>query len=192
MEYQPRMPREGINTSSRHPLAELVTLVAGICLAVVVIATATFALVEGLIRWIPPSFESRVFWSLWSADVGSDSDDPSLAAAAGLLERLASHWEKNPYQLQLAIRLLKEVNRRLPNQNLLEASLDEIKAAGGRLFAEGEPREHGRFLTAELRSFSASGRGRLLATSQYGDSLRRLATTCGKTSTMRSMSSSVL
>ncbi len=103
MEYQPRIPREGINVTDRHPLAELVTLVAGICLAVVVIATAAFVLVEGLIRWIPPSFESRVFGSLWSADLGNDSDDPRLAAAAALLERLASHWEENPYPLQLAI-----------------------------------------------------------------------------------------
>lgn len=103
MEYQPRLPREGINVSARHPLSELVTLVAGICLAVVVIAAAAFVLVEGLIRWIPPSFESRVFGSLWSADVGSDSDDVRLVAATALLARLASHWEENPYELQLAI-----------------------------------------------------------------------------------------
>ncbi len=103
MEYQPRIPSEGINVSDRHPLRELVTLVAGICLAVVVIVTAAFVLVEGLIRWIPPSFESRVFGSLWSADLGGDSDDPRLATATALLERLASHWEENPYELQLAI-----------------------------------------------------------------------------------------
>ena len=95
MEYQPRLPREGINVSARHPLSELVTLV--------VIAAAAFVLVEGLIRWIPPSFESRVFGSLWSADVGSDSDDVRLVAATALLARLASHWEENPYELQLAI-----------------------------------------------------------------------------------------
>ena len=103
MEYQPRLPREGINVSARHPLSELVTLVAGVCLAVVLIAAAAFVLVEGLIRWIPPSFESRVFGSLWSAGADSEGEDPRLEAAGALLERLASHWEENPYELQLAI-----------------------------------------------------------------------------------------
>ena len=103
MEYQPRIPREGINVSKRHPLAELVTLVAGISFAVVAIAAAAFILVEAVVRWIPPSFESRVFGGLWSADVGSDADDPRLEAAGALLGRLASHWEENPYQLHLAI-----------------------------------------------------------------------------------------
>ena len=58
-----------------------------------------------------------------------------------------------PGQIQEAVRLLKEVNRRLPDRDLLEASRDELKAAGARLFADGEPREHGRFLSSELGAF---------------------------------------
>jgi Zn-dependent protease with chaperone function len=103
VEYQPRIPREGINVSKRHPLAELATLVAGISFAVLVIAAAAFVFVEVVVRWIPPSFESRVFGGLWSADVGNEVDDPRVEAATALLGRLASHWEENPYQLHLAI-----------------------------------------------------------------------------------------
>jgi Zn-dependent protease with chaperone function len=103
MEYRPRTPREGINVSARHPLAELVTLIAGISGVVVVLLVAAFLFIEVLIAWIPPSFESRVFGGLWSADVQSGQEDPRFQAAAALLGRLASHWEGNPYQLRLAI-----------------------------------------------------------------------------------------
>ena len=103
MEYRPRTPREGINVSATHPLSELFTLVAGIGLAVVAFVVAVFVFIEVVIRWVPPSFESRVFGSLWSADTDSEREDPRLDAAAALLARLESHWEENPYALRLAI-----------------------------------------------------------------------------------------
>jgi hypothetical protein len=58
-----------------------------------------------------------------------------------------------PEQLREAVRLLKEVNRRLAGHNLLEASRDELKTAGTQLFADGEPRENSRFLSGELGAF---------------------------------------
>jgi Zn-dependent protease with chaperone function len=103
VEYRPRTPREGVNVTARHPLAELATLIAGISAAIVLLVVAAFLLIEVVIRWIPPSFESRVFGSLWSADVGGEREDPRLEAAVALLGRLASRWEENPYELQLAI-----------------------------------------------------------------------------------------
>jgi Zn-dependent protease with chaperone function len=103
VEYRPRTPREGINVGAKHPLSELATLIAGISLTIVVFVVAVFAIIEVVIRWVPPGFESRVFGSLWSADAGSEREDPRLEAAAALLGRLESHWEKNPYQLRLAI-----------------------------------------------------------------------------------------
>jgi hypothetical protein len=51
------------------------------------------------------------------------------------------------------VRLLKELNRRLQSRNLLTATLADIKAAGARLFTEGESQEASRFLSAELRRF---------------------------------------
>jgi len=103
VEYRPRTPREGVNVSAVHPLSELVTLVLGISLAVVVLVVAAFIVIEVVIRWVPPSFESRVFGSLWSADLGCEGEDPRFDAAAALLGRLESHWQENPYQLRLAI-----------------------------------------------------------------------------------------
>ncbi len=103
MEYRPRIPREGINVTERHPLSELVILIAGIAAVVVALGVAAFAFIEVAIRWVPPSFESRLFGRLWSADAGSEQEDPRLEAATTVLGRLASHWEENPYELQLAI-----------------------------------------------------------------------------------------
>jgi Zn-dependent protease with chaperone function len=103
VEYRPRTPREGVNVSTGHPLSELVKLVAGISFAVVVFVVAVFASIEVVIRWVPPSFESRFFGSLWSAEVGSEGEGPRLQAAAALLARLESRCEENPYQLRLAI-----------------------------------------------------------------------------------------
>jgi len=78
--------------------------------------------------------------------------------AANLMQAVAAYKQRagarlQPEQVQEAVRLLKEVNRRLPGRNLLEASRDELKAAGTRLFADGEPRQNGPFLTFELREF---------------------------------------
>jgi Zn-dependent protease with chaperone function len=103
VEYRPRTPREGINVSETHPLSELGSLVAGIAVGVVVLVVAAFVLIEVAIRWIPPSFESRVFGGLWTAAEGSQPRDSRFEAADALLGRLASHWEENPYELRLAM-----------------------------------------------------------------------------------------
>jgi Zn-dependent protease with chaperone function len=103
VEHRPRTPREGVNVTARHPLSELVTLVVGIGLVVVVFVAAVFVLIEVVIRWVPPSFESRVLGSLWSADTDSEREDPRLETAAALLGRLESRWKENPYELRLAI-----------------------------------------------------------------------------------------
>jgi hypothetical protein len=76
---------------------------------------------------------------------------PLLRAVSAYTRRARARL--TPAEVELAVRLLKEVNRRLAGRNLLDASVDELRAAGARLFAEGEPREHSRFLTAELRQF---------------------------------------
>jgi Zn-dependent protease with chaperone function len=103
VEFRPRTPREDVNVTARHPLSELVVLFAGLSAAIVVLVLAGVALIEVVIRWVPPAFESRLFASLWSADVGDGQQDARGEAAADLLGRLASHWRENPYELQLAL-----------------------------------------------------------------------------------------
>jgi Zn-dependent protease with chaperone function len=103
VEYRPRTPREGVNVSETHPLSELGSLAAGVAVAVVALVVIAFLLIEMAIRWIPPSFESRVFGGLWSAAEGSQPTDPRFEAADALLGRLASHWAENRYELRLAL-----------------------------------------------------------------------------------------
>ncbi len=64
--------------------------------------------------------------------------------------------ELGPERVLDGVRLLKEVNARLPGRDLLTATAADIKAAGVRLFAAGEPRTQSRFLTAELQRFFAA------------------------------------
>ena len=74
---------------------------------------------------------------------------PLLQAVSAYTRRARQRLEAG--EVEVAVRLLKELNRRLPGQNLLTATVEELKEAGARLFAEGEPRSRSRFLSAELR-----------------------------------------
>jgi hypothetical protein len=74
---------------------------------------------------------------------------PLLLAVSAYTRRARQRLEAG--EVEVAVRLLKELNRRLPGQNLLTATVEELKEAGARLFAEGEPRSRSRFLSAELR-----------------------------------------
>lgn len=78
--------------------------------------------------------------------------DPELLKAVHAYKSEASH-RLEPRRLELAIRLLKELHRQLGQGDLLHASLQEIKAAGARVLAKGELREHSKFLSAELVRF---------------------------------------
>ncbi len=83
--------------------------------------------------------------------VPESTSSPLLQAVSGYTRRARARL--GPQEVETAVRLLKEVNRRLPGRNLLQAGVAELKEAGARLFAEGEPREGSRFLSAELRHF---------------------------------------
>lgn|GEM_PF-5055272 len=79
-------------------------------------------------------------------------------ARSSLLQAVSAHARRARQRLdageaETSIRLLKELNRRLPGGNLLTATMSELRAAGARLFAEGEPRTRSRFLSAELKEF---------------------------------------
>ena len=110
MDYDDRLPPEN-NVSETHPLAELATLVGGIVLVTVLLTFATAFLIDRIVPWIPPELEARWFGTIWSdlpdamqEDAAEGADpDPRLAPARALLDRLAAHWEENPYELRLGI-----------------------------------------------------------------------------------------
>lgn len=99
MSFDPRLPRDDVNASKTHPLAEASWLVLGAAVAGLLLAGLAFAAAEVAARHVPPSFEARVFGELaWER-----GDHPRAAAARALLARLAAHWPDNPYELRLSI-----------------------------------------------------------------------------------------
>lgn len=104
MQYEPRVPREGINVTPVHPLREAATLTFGIAAVMaLLVALAAFG-VDLAVRAIPPDFEARRFAGL---AVGTDAAPPAADGrderARALLERLARRWRDAPYRFQLAV-----------------------------------------------------------------------------------------
>jgi Zn-dependent protease with chaperone function len=97
--FDPRLPRDDVNASRTHPLAEAWWLVVGAAAAGVALALLALALAEAAARWLPPTLEARLFGGL----VAEEGEHPRADAARALLARLAGHWPENPYALRLSI-----------------------------------------------------------------------------------------
>jgi len=111
VQYEPRVPREGINVTPVHPLREAATLTFGIAAVMaLVVGLAAFA-VDFAVRAIPPDFEARRFAGL---AVGMDAAAPAADGrddrARALLERLALRWRDAPYRFRLAVVRAAEPN----------------------------------------------------------------------------------
>jgi Zn-dependent protease with chaperone function len=103
--FEPRLPRDDVNVSAIHPLAEAGWLVAAAGVLGLALAVAAFAATEVLARWLPPTAEVRLFGGLGSAFAGGDPEaaDVRAPAARALLARLAAHWRENPYAFHLLV-----------------------------------------------------------------------------------------
>ncbi|TMA32368.1 MAG: heavy metal-binding domain-containing protein [Deltaproteobacteria bacterium] len=94
MEFDGRLPREGINTSPEHPLREFALLVAGLLGAVAACIAIAALAIDRLVPLVPPALEARWFGG-WLAP--GKSSDPRAAQVQALLDRIASHWDDRPY-----------------------------------------------------------------------------------------------
>jgi predicted Zn-dependent protease len=100
MRFEPRDLPEN-NVSPGHPLAELLTLVAGLALVGLALLFAAWLAVEGAVRFLPASLEQRVFGAAAGAFAATaDARDEALEE---LLARLARHWEGHGYALRLGV-----------------------------------------------------------------------------------------
>jgi Zn-dependent protease with chaperone function len=103
--FDPRLPRDDVNVSARHPLAEASWLLVAAAIAGLALALAAFAATEGLARWLPPDLEARLFGDLFDA-VGEEAgaeETPRAALARDVLARLAARWPDQPYQFRLVV-----------------------------------------------------------------------------------------
>ena len=99
MSFDPRLPRDDVNASKTHPLADAWWLVIGAAAAGLALTVLALAFAELAARWLPASLEARLFGGLLEAA----GDHPRGPAARDLLARLASHWPENPYELRLSV-----------------------------------------------------------------------------------------
>jgi len=97
----PRLPRDDVNVSRTHPLSEAGTLVLGVLLVIAFLTGLAFVAVEIGVRFLPPSWETRMFSGLLDASV--DLDPERTARAQAVVERLAGHWDENPYTFRVGI-----------------------------------------------------------------------------------------
>ncbi len=104
MSFDPSLPDDRVNVSNTHPLREALVLVVGLVGVVAVLALGIGLAIDALVPLLPPGLESRLFSPSWFAHEGrEDASDPRRTSVAALLERLAGHWQDNPYALRLAI-----------------------------------------------------------------------------------------
>ena len=102
MDYEGRLPDEGINTSPEHPLRELAWLLGGFVALVVGCAVAAALLVDRLVPLLPPELEARLFTG-WVGPDGDQEPDSRTAAVQALLDRMATHWAGHPYAFRASV-----------------------------------------------------------------------------------------
>jgi Zn-dependent protease with chaperone function len=158
MEYDPKLPADGINTSEENPLREFALLVAGLVGAMLALIAIAALAVDRLVPLVPPALEARWFGG-WLADQGA-AGDPRSAPLQALLDRLVSHWSDPPYPFRAAV--LDE-----PDPNALALPGGTILVTSGLLAQVGSENELALVLGHELGHFRARdhlrGLGRGLA-----------------------------
>ncbi len=104
MRHVPREPREGINVSETHPLAEAGLLVGGVAALFAALAVAIIFLVELAVFFVSPATEARLFED-WAPEgmITLDAGDERTPALQLLLDRLAAHADDSPYTYRLAV-----------------------------------------------------------------------------------------
>ena len=104
MRFVARKPREGINVSDTHPLAEAGTLVVGLSLLFVAVILALVFIVELALLYVSPETEAELF-SNWTPDdlVSIVADDERLIETRALAARLVDRWPDSPYTFRVEI-----------------------------------------------------------------------------------------
>jgi Zn-dependent protease with chaperone function len=109
MEYDGRLPDEGINTSPEHPLRELALLLGGFVGLAVVCVMALALAIDVVVPRLPAAWEQRLFGWIPPAML-EDDVDPRTPAVQALLDRMAAHWEGHPYTFRAAVLEEEEPN----------------------------------------------------------------------------------
>lgn len=146
MRYVSRQPREGINVSKTHPLAEAGTLIVGLGIIFTLITVALVFLVEIALHFIPVEAEKRLF-SNWLPDdlVTVAPFDERLVATQELVDSLARHWPDSPYKFTVEIHDSEAPNAMAIPGGLIVVTkglLDEVESENELAFILGHELGH--------------------------------------------------
>ena len=105
MRFEPKLPDDRVNVSVMHPARDAVVLVIGVLGVAIVFVVALSVLVDVLVPYFPSTIETKIFSVIdFDGDeVDSDDRDPRHDYVQLLVNRLAGHWEENPYAISISI-----------------------------------------------------------------------------------------
>jgi len=129
-EYVPSEPRDDVNLPLANPLRELVVLLAGVFGLAVALFFVLGSAVQLLVPYVPVETEVALL-SAWGPELVEElgAEDERRDQLVELLERLATHWPDNPYEIRLGVMPAPEINAvALPGGAILVTSeaLDEL------------------------------------------------------------------
>ena len=146
MRYIPKRPREGVNVSDVHPLAEAGTLIAGLTAIFVLVVLALIFLIEIALYFVPAEREAKLFadWLPEDLVTVAPSDD-RLYETQRLVDRLASHWADSPYAFRVEVAATDDTNAMaLPGGLIVvtQGLLDDVSSENELAFVLGHELGH--------------------------------------------------
>jgi predicted Zn-dependent protease len=155
--FEPRLPRDDVNVTPRHPLKEGAVLVLGVVLVVTVVIGIATLLVDRLVPYLPPSWEATIFpdFDAMRLTPANDLDKAHQRELEDLLARLLTHWPDHPDGLRVGLLESSEPNALafpggliLVTRGLLEqvASENELAFVLGHELGHYRDRDHVRSL----------------------------------------------
>lgn len=104
MKFVAKQPREGINVSKTHPLAEAGTLVIGLTAIALVIVFVLVFIVELSLYFVPEEKEAALFSGWMPEDlIALDGEDSRTQELQALVDRLAVHWPETSYRFRMEV-----------------------------------------------------------------------------------------
>jgi Zn-dependent protease with chaperone function len=141
-----KRPREGINVSDVHPLAEAGTLVVGLTAIFVGIALLLVFLIEVVLYFVPAEAEVKLFDDWIPEDVVTvDPANEQRQRTQTLVDQLASHWADVPYDFRVEIDDSDTANAMaLPGGLIVvtQGLLDEVESENELAFVLGHELGH--------------------------------------------------
>ena len=132
MRFVPKAPREGINVSPTHPLADAGILILGVGLVIFFLTLLLVFFVEIAVKVISPKAEVALFenWQpeLWVAE---DTVDHRQAELQALLDRLRQHAPESGYDFRLSVSSSAQANAMaLPGGRIVvtQGLLDQVES----------------------------------------------------------------